>query len=80
MQLDKLTALPPRSQGSSLVRRLQVIASTAHEMPNELEQCLAVGMNFTATKPLQQAEFQNLVREAGRITREHREALGMGGA
>lgn len=57
--------------------RLQVIASTAHAMPNELEECLAVGMNFTATKPLQQAEFQALVREAGRITREHRDALGM---
>ena len=48
-------------------------------MPNELEECLAVGMNFTTTKPLQLEKFKSLVRDAGRISSEHNKEEGMGG-
>ena len=48
----------PGHDGASAVRRLPVVALTAHALKGDRERCLAAGMDDFVTKPTQQAELR----------------------
>ncbi len=69
-ELDGYEATRLIREGPERTRRVPIVALTAHAMKEELERCLAVGMNDTITKPF--------TEEVLRRTLEHWLAPGGG--
>jgi CheY-like chemotaxis protein len=55
-----------RSGEHTSLRRIPIVALTAHTMKGDRERCLAAGMDAFVTKPLDAVEFLTVVEELGR--------------